>query len=375
MSHRQPHEFPRRILLCVSGMSPQILTETLYALLHQDTPFIPTEIHLLSTAEGAEQARLSLLQGHCHFHRYCDEYGLSKTIFDESRISVITDDQLYPLADITTPRDNEWAADSITRKVNELTRNEESALHVSMAGGRKTMGYYAGYALSLFGRRQDRLSHVLVSEGFENLPDFYYPTRQSYTIYNREKKALDASKATVMLAEIPFVRLRQGLSDALLSGTTSFLSAVREAQRAEEPAELVVDIAHSALVCNGTSVRLSPVHFAFYLWILTADVPVKGIPKESKDFKELRNKAYASALMTQFVELYGDSKDSTRPSDALEDGMGEDYFSSNRSSLNAALTKALGNKMADPFLITNVGRRGDATYVITLKADQISFSQ
>lgn len=373
MSHRQPHEFSRRILLCVSGMSPQILTETLYALLHQETPFIPTEIHLLSTVEGAEQARLNLLQGNVHFHRFCDEYGLSKAVFDESRISVITDDQQRPLADITTPRDNEWAADCITRKVNDLTRDEESALHVSMAGGRKTMGYYAGYALSLFGRNQDRLSHVLVSAGYENLTDFYYPTRQSYTIYNRDKKAMDASKARVMLAEIPFVRLRQGLSEALLAGNTSFLSAVREAQRAEEPAELVVDVANRVLVCNGITVRLSPIQFAFYLWILNADVPVKGIPKESKDFKELRNTSYASALMTQFVELFGDSKDSTRSADALEHGMEQDYFSYNRSGINAALTNALGKKMATPFLIANVGRRGDATYVVTLKADQISY--
>lgn len=373
MSHRQPHEFSRRILLCVSGMSPQILTETLYALLHQETPFIPTEIHLLSTAEGAEQARLNLLQGNVHFHRFCDEYGLSKAVFDESRISMITDDQQRPLADITTPRDNEWAADCITHKVNDLTRDEESALHVSMAGGRKTMGYYAGYALSLFGRSQDRLSHVLVSAGYENLPDFYYPTRQSYTIYNRDKKAMDASKAEVMLAEIPFVRLRQGLSESLLAGNTSFLRAVREAQRAEEPPELVVDIAHSALVCNGIAVKLSPLHFAFYLWVLNADTPVKGIPKESKDYKELRNTAYAHALITQFGELYGDSKDSSRSTDALEEGMAEDYFSNTRSALNRVLTDTLGKKMAEPFLIANVGRRGDATYVVTLGADQISY--
>jgi CRISPR-associated protein (TIGR02584 family) len=30
-----------------------------------------------------------------------------------------------------------------------------------MPGERKTMGFYVGYALSLFGRAQDRLSHVI----------------------------------------------------------------------------------------------------------------------------------------------------------------------------------------------------------------------
>ena len=41
------------------------------------------------------------------------------------------------------------------------------------------MGYYLGYALSLFGRSQDRLSHVLVSDGYEGHPEFYYPSKNS----------------------------------------------------------------------------------------------------------------------------------------------------------------------------------------------------
>jgi CRISPR-associated protein (TIGR02584 family) len=48
-------------------------------------------------------------------------------------------------------------------------------LHVSIAGGRKSMGFFAGYAFSLFGRTQDRLSHVLVNDPFESFPDFYFP--------------------------------------------------------------------------------------------------------------------------------------------------------------------------------------------------------
>lgn len=34
----EPHQFPRRILLCVTGLSPQIITETLYALTEQQRP-------------------------------------------------------------------------------------------------------------------------------------------------------------------------------------------------------------------------------------------------------------------------------------------------------------------------------------------------
>lgn len=60
---KQPHEYKKRILLAVSGMSPQILTETLYAIAvaEKETPFIPTDIHLISTSEGANRAKLELL--------------------------------------------------------------------------------------------------------------------------------------------------------------------------------------------------------------------------------------------------------------------------------------------------------------------------
>ena len=53
MQAEAPRTSSRRILLAVTGLSPQIVTETLYALaIATDTPFIPTEIHLATTAEG-----------------------------------------------------------------------------------------------------------------------------------------------------------------------------------------------------------------------------------------------------------------------------------------------------------------------------------
>ena len=44
MNPNLPATYPRRILLAVTGLSPQIVTETLHALaIGNDTPFIPTE--------------------------------------------------------------------------------------------------------------------------------------------------------------------------------------------------------------------------------------------------------------------------------------------------------------------------------------------
>ena len=50
----------RRILVALAGLSPQVVTETIYGLAVVGTPaWIPDEIHLITTREGAEGARLT----------------------------------------------------------------------------------------------------------------------------------------------------------------------------------------------------------------------------------------------------------------------------------------------------------------------------
>ncbi len=68
---------PRRILLAATGLTPQVITETLYALATAEMPFVPTEVHLVTTATGAENARLNLLLPKTGwFHRLRADYRL-----------------------------------------------------------------------------------------------------------------------------------------------------------------------------------------------------------------------------------------------------------------------------------------------------------
>ena len=67
----------KRILVAVTGMSPQIVTETLYALYTQQQ-WLPQEVHVLTTQTGADNIAASLL-GECgFFRRLCDEYELQE---------------------------------------------------------------------------------------------------------------------------------------------------------------------------------------------------------------------------------------------------------------------------------------------------------
>ncbi len=261
-----PAHYRRRILLAVTGLSPQIVTETLYALaVTREPAFVPTEAVLMTTAEGAERARLSLLSDDPGwFARLLRDYALPSIAFGADRIHVLRDADGAPIPDIRRLADNEAAADLITEQVRTFTADPDCALHVSIAGGRKTMGFYAGYALSLFGRAQDRLSHVLVSDPYESSWDFFYPTPYHRVISTRDNKLADTAEAQVTLAEIPFLRLREGLPRRLLQGVATFGESVEAAQRALEPPELVIDLAGQRIRAGGELVSLTPSVLAFY---------------------------------------------------------------------------------------------------------------
>ncbi|GIX36116.1 MAG: hypothetical protein KatS3mg126_1895 [Lysobacteraceae bacterium] len=266
----QPHEYPRRILFCVAGMTPQIITETLYALAVETDgrpPFVPTEIRVLSTSTGAEQVRLALLAGdRDQFGALCREYGLRGIRFDPSMVEVITGPDGRPLADIRSPEENECAADAITRTVAELTRDPDCAVHVSIAGGRKTMGFYAGYALSLYGRQQDRLSHVLVNERFEQLRDFYFKPRNPVTIKDSRGLEVSTADARIHLAEIPFVALAEGLHKPLLDRSMGYAETVRLLRRSSSEGVLLIDCARGLISWQGMSLQLTNAQLPIYLW-------------------------------------------------------------------------------------------------------------
>lgn len=367
----QPQAYPRRILLAVTGLSPQVVTETLHALIRGEPAFVPTEIRLITTREGAERARLALLSEEPGwFRRFCQDFDLPAIAFDEARIQVLTDDQGGILDDIRTPRDNQRAADFITETVRQLTSDPNAALHVSIAGGRKTMGYYLGYALSLYGRPQDRLSHVLVSEPFESSWDFFYPTPYERVIQTRDQKLANAADARVTLAEIPFVRLRHGLPERLLEGHASFTEAVNVANRGLGQPRLTLHLAETAVWADTERVVLGPTEFAVLFWLATralADTPDVNwtLPEAAEDFIQHARRVIkpASGEFDRLTEALAWRKDDPK-------ALGE-YFEPQKSRINRAISNALGENAAQRYQIRRTGPRGASRYYLPLPADQI----
>ena len=370
-----PQDYPRRPLVAVTGLSPQIVTETLYALaVKQRPPFMPTEVRLITTREGAERAKLSLLHPQSGwFHRLRADYGLPPIAFSEAHIHVLKDLRGEALEDIRTRDDNTRAADAITGLIRNLAQDDASALHVSIAGGRKTLGFYLGYALSLYGREQDRLSHVLVSAPYESHPQFFFPTAKSQVIYTSppHNRPYDTREAEVTLAEIPFVRLREGLPAGLPDGTAGFSEAVAAAQRAIGPPKLVVDLKGKRLCANDKAISVPPAQLAFLAWLARRQqqgkewltCPPEGAPEPS----------YAAAFLDEYRTLIGEMGSAEPTEEALRNGMTGEYFSQTKSKLHRRLKRALGERQALPYLISTRGDRAHRRHGLDIDPSAIRF--
>ena len=371
-----PEAYPRRILLCVSGLSPQIVTETLYALSVENEPrFVPTEIHLLTTAEGAQRARLTLLSDEPGwFHRLRRDYGLPEIRFTLNTIHLLHAADGRPLNDIREVADNETIADSITAKVRELTADPKSAVHASIAGGRKTMGFYLGYALSLFGRPQDRLSHVLVSSPFESNSNFFYPTPVERVIFGNgpDQRPLDASDAKVTLADIPFVRLRDGLQETLLREGASFSEVVRQAQRNLAAPSLTLDVASCRVRCGETVLRLTPISFAWLSWF--ARRALVGLP--SLHWKRIGEVEVEVFLDEYKAALNDPLADDEHPiiASRRKDGIDKAFFDERNSKLKRELSRVLGHRSGLNYAVQRQETTKLAGYALDLRPEQIRFA-
>ena len=332
--------FSRRVLLAVAGLSPQVITETVYALAQRGTTELPTEIRVLTTAAGADRVRLTLLsQRPGWFARLRRDCALPAIAFDESCIHLVRDHRGRPLPDIRTPGENDHLADQVTSLIRDLTADPKLQLHVSLAGGRKTMGFYAGYALSLYGRPQDRLSHVLVTPPFESHPNFFYPAPRARIIYGPGHQPLDASRAQVTLAEIPFVRLREGMSRELIRGRAGFSATVAALNRASGPPRLRLEPRPCRIRAGGAELRLPPREMAFYLWL--ARRAVAGLPAVPCPPAGAPEAGMAREYLAELRRVQPGLDPETSPTCArLRAGMTADFFTEVKSRLHAALLRA-----------------------------------
>lgn len=245
------------VLIGVVGMSPAVLTETVWALAREDPPVIPDEVVAITTKEGREaiQAKLFGKDGWDALRKKIGSRAKGKLRFgSEASIQVIGDGN-SDFVDIATLQENEKAADFILKALRQYTEDPSSAIIASIAGGRKTMSALMLSCMSLLGREQDRVCHVLANDNYlSEHRDFLFP-----------KNKAEEKQVQIQLSDIPFVRVR-GLYEKELGETpSSYSNLVQQFQSAAPPAinypKIEIQKAAGKIFADGKDLQLSPKEF------------------------------------------------------------------------------------------------------------------
>ncbi len=354
----------RNILLAVVGLSPQVVTETLYAL-HQERRRVHA-IHLVTTREGADRVHATLLGGeHGQFRRYLQEYGIDprEIEFNDSTVHMVRGGFGNPVSDILDESDNEQLMELCLRLTFEFTSDPDTAVFFSVAGGRKTMSSCLALAAQLYGRPQDRMYHVLVPPEFESCRDFFYPPRKPRLLNLRGRDGepffKDTSYARINLVPLPFVSIRRWLAADYLTRphdpATLMASLVRGKERILE-----VDIQECKLRYAGLEVDLTPVQMTLFAFFA---VQKKRCSLEH----DCRNctDCYLSmedihATQDRISELYSQIRGS-RPIEEMSDtgitSLSQENFLSYKSKIRQRLRKGFGNHLAEQLGIASTESR------------------
>lgn len=181
-------------LLATMGRSPQVITETVFELWREEKRW-PTAVHVITTRSGQAIGEAKLLGKERQDPGFGGAVSSPKPRwleFCDEVLGLEADEDGDPPVDLTfhVPKENGRGLDDITQKgedtlcaelcyrlVERLTREEDAfQLIGSIAGGRKTMSAHLMTAFSMYGRRNDRLTHVLLDDSdLENRDSFFYP--------------------------------------------------------------------------------------------------------------------------------------------------------------------------------------------------------
>ena len=257
----------KEILVISTGRAPQVITEMLWWLAARDSGprIVPDAIHVVTTRKGAEDMNRDVRGSEGKLSEFCREFGLPD-LNDRLHVSLPEADDREDVDDARDIETNVGYANCVTRLLRELTDDPENRVLACLAGGRKAMSFYMGYAMSLLGRPDDDLCHVLVSPAFEN-SEFWWkpkePRMVSVSMYGR-KQERSTDEATIDVVQIPFARLRYLIPPKSLDKLDDFRELVTEANAGVGRQRVVLTDSRLEVRFGDQTANLPPKQYAFY---------------------------------------------------------------------------------------------------------------
>ncbi len=355
----------RNLLICVTGLTPQIVTETLFCLSYKEK--IPIdEIYVLTTKRGKEvilgrdkhpsTPKTPLKE---EIYNLCKKYKFKEPLFEENDTHIIVaKEETIELPDVRSDKDNILFPNRICEFLRMKSSDPDNVLYCSITGGRKSMSVHLANALSIFARENDRLIHVLTKE--ENEFKGFYPMNK------KEEKDLE-------IADIPFVRLRSLLSNEIKGKELlkyNFDDIVKYTQgqvKALAPTnKMIIDIERRELRFGNDSTILEPLEFIFYYYFV--DSKKRGDNNISvytflSDETKLR-------FIEYFSELFGNDY-YIKEKKWYKSGFSKDDFRVKRSKVNQKIQKMINDDDISSMFIIDVNKKyGASTYYIKAEKDR-----
>jgi CRISPR-associated protein (TIGR02584 family) len=272
------NETTQTILISLVGATPAVLTETVWSLATKADPIIPDRIIALSTAPGARLLKEKLfING--HWERMLAELKSRGVPLDgKLKFGPIADSiRVFPdlsrareLDDIRSLEDNQAVAEFFMEIIRSFTENDSTRLIVSIAGGRKTTSALLHSVMTLLGRAQDQINHILINDEWIYQKDFLYPGCKGKFIDRETGKALSSADALLELVDVPFVPLRYLFARDLERSAGSYVELMNQLRtrtiNVDDDLLIQMDTLRGSLSVTGRDISLSSNEFLLYLF-------------------------------------------------------------------------------------------------------------
>ncbi len=347
-----------RVLLITTGGTPQLVTETIYALLNpvEGEPWVPDRIILATTSDGEtlyisgkseRTTSLPLVGGDGRLMALYSALE-RKADYVEPEILVATLPGGDKIKDVRSPQEVESYAQMLLGTVLELTADDNVEVHLSIAGGRKTMSFIAGQIMTMCGRARDVMSHCLIEpDTFENSPNFWWPGNDGNVA---------SAEAKVLLHKVPFIRLNQHVDIRKIFNDKepSYAVAVERTNKLPETLRLCVDFRDRSLSIGHNRLVLASKLFGLFTIIVLAKK--WGIVVTNRSFDDPDNRlrfAYAAGqALDNLAAVDTRSKDMDDVIAEFDKAYAATFgvISSNRSKLQSNINKEFSRTDANRIL-------------------------
>lgn len=329
-----------KVLICIIGKSPQIVTESLYFLVYRQGIEID-RVLVITTSDCYSEVKQKTSIALVNFY---DEFKLNNKPALE----------LYEAVDEFYENKKDSSLTALIYKIIQGEKLRGNNLHCIISGGRKTMSVDLAIALSIFGNESDKMYHVIASAEFVASQN-YYPKSEN-----------EANQ--LQFYEKPFVRLKlNNFAESNERFEKLFESVQKELDSRIELPILEIYPQNRRIAIEGKVIQFQPLPFAVYMFY------AKNAGKFIRGGKSFSDKHLAEIweTYTKYAPSYGHMQ-RVNASSLREGCVNYELVQKSISTIRNQILQALDNDILGDFYIINaIGNYADKKYGIKIPKNRV----